>query len=276
MTKSSDPRERLLSEPLRGYLILVCSFIATFASVQFLRGSNTSAFISAGVALLGLWYQQKSTPGIVLLILGGFWFVAAQWDGATTFNYSPRSAAFSLMDLVQGIGILGYILTHYRILLLIDRYYPEEYRFAVRTPQGTLPPRRRNPQSINDAEYARLGVRLVVVVGLAHILWVFMANLMPDSDAMLHVRPIPSGEPLQSGAAQRTRLIMMGLILGLVTLTSSFAIWWLRQRHRDPLSAKLLLLDTEWAEARPELHRTEQWRARAPLTPEKSNAHTPS
>jgi hypothetical protein len=165
---------------------------------------------------------------------------------------------------VLAAAVLVYFAAHFRLLGLTDRALPADVPPGQRK-KGEKPPRR--PGSIAAAgEFGRMFAVLGACVLAAQLAWLLVTEV--------HVE-LREGPSLSFGAPVRVRLgpdsfatseslsrfLLTAGLCGAAGLTFGLVFWYWRLARLGPEEARMVLLDAQWRETRPDLSRQEKWRA---------------
>jgi hypothetical protein len=248
----------------RNYLFVgLASLLVVAAALFFLHGHPLAA-LPVAVAALGLLLRSPVMPCLFLVALAATAVPTWAWMNPKPYSDVPLSH-FRLMDLVLVGAALTYFVCQYRLLSLAAQGMPPDTPAGQRR-KADKPPRRPG-HLVPPEEMGRMFAGIVACVVIGQVAWLLIGELRLDFSAFPPLRlPAPSALLPQSGAhydrsAWVTRfLLAAGLIAGAV-LPAALVFWYWRLTRLGAGEARMVLLDTQWREARRELNRQEKWRA---------------
>ena len=262
--KPSPYRELVTNPAARTYLMLAGGGLLVAMLTMFLVGSPIAAALLLVVGLCGLVLRWTAMPVVFVLLVSWLSFAPlglpfdAQW-----FSNIPGSH-FRFLDFILVGASLVYLIGQYRLLSIVHIGMP--FDAAKRFVKPGAKPTVRPAEPPGDRELWMLFARVGLAALAGQFLWFAITCFRVDFEAVPPlVYRLPNWgyrqdyDPLFIVDYLSRFLLALGFFLT-VALAARFAFWYwgLLQLRRD--QARLILVDTQWAEDRRELDRQEKWR----------------
>jgi hypothetical protein len=207
---------------------------------------------------LGLVMRTSMGSIMLLLTLGAKIFLVhlmrPGWVRMSRFELT----AFRITDILLGLGVLAYVIAHYRLVGLVRNIFPADSRRRELVPRGDgrgmvsrQVDQKRSKKLVSPLEFALLLVALPVFTLLAHVVW-----------KLLRLPSRWSAVDLPEWLWAWTGLIWPVWILALGLLIAWGLISYWGRRGMTPAEGQVLLQDAVWEETRREQRRITRWLAR--------------
>lgn len=249
-----------LENGIRQYQILCLVSLAVIFLADLQDGVLLLSLLILAVGLFGILSRLRLGPILLLgVVAAGQLARQLAWRRLQLPQVSPLQR-INIYDLVLGMGVLGYVLAHYRMQGLMLNITP-------RDPRLRFGPRRwfRRPQVLSHRRSAALVTPHEVGWYLLCLpIWVLIAQLMWSVLAPPRI--------VVGLAPGPVRIILAVWTLGLaIFITSALLNFW-RQRQNQRELAALSLQDILWKETRREQRRINRWLAWSRLKQESREA----
>jgi hypothetical protein len=245
---SGPTRQELRAHPaVRNYTLLCLAGLLLIVVCLADRGLGWWSLLPAligGVALLALW---SIGPPLVLLSLTGL--ILAITRSNWRYSYWTREEVPTLMDLILCAATLAYVLSHYRLLSLLGRVFPENADRKGTPHEQADPSRRRSADLVSAWEKAALLLALPLWTSLSVVVWGWMIEEAMPLD-------------MPRSAWRTLRLVWAALTIGAAT---GVVAGYLRQTLATPEESLLYLQDQLWRQTRHEQGSLNRWLAWARL-----------
>jgi hypothetical protein len=204
---------------------------------------------------LGLVMRTSMASAMLLLTLGGKIFLVHLFR-PSWFRFMLRGqGVFWITDLLLAMGVLAYIIAHYRMTGLVGNIFPPDPRRRELVPRadgsGVVPrqlEQKRSKSLVGPTEFIFLFVAVLAAAVLAMIVW----KILPG-------RWVPVGLPFWlwpwTGLIIPTWLLAVGFLVA----WGLFSYWGLRTLTAP--EGQTLLQDALWGETRREQRWLGRWLA---------------
>ncbi len=254
----------LFNDPaVRNYMFAGLSSLAMIFLILFQQGSDLGGLLVVVVGVAGLLLRWLPTPLFVLLLLTYFMVFPFGIPGEAFENrWEIEEGRFRLTDILMALAVLVYVVSHYRIIGIVQQVVA--YEGAVR--RNDEPATRRPAALVAPSE---LGVVLLLAAGLVilgQLVWwivnsveITPTNTFPFS-WVGEGRSLRRTEPsagLPPGTTRFMALVGLGAFSVLIGRLV-FGYW--RLRTMGAAEGGMILLDDGWSETKRERSRLETWR----------------
>ncbi len=254
---SRDPEQVTTPEEtaVRTYL-LICT--ASLLVILVAEARDETWFLTLLPVLagaLGLVMRTSMASAMLLLTLAGKIFLVHLFRPPWYRSMLRSQGAFWITDLLLAMGVLAYIIAHYRMTGLVRSIFPTDPRRRELVPRadgyGVVSrqlEQKRSKSLVGPLEFVYLFVAVLGAGLLATIIW----KILPG-------RWVPIGLPswlwAWTGLIVPTWLLALGLLLA----WGLFSYWGLR--NMSPSEGQVLLQDVLWHETRREQRWLGRWLA---------------
>lgn len=245
---------RLLDPRVRGYLVTLVAALAVVFVALFQRGQLLAAGFPVALAVPGLLLRWTAMPVVVVAAVCYLLVFPTGIPFDNAAFATIRASYFEVTDLLFVAAVLCYLTAQYRLYGLTVRAVPGDWPAAGRPPAG--PETRRPADAITGTELQWLfaGVGAAVLAG--QLLWLALTQLDADFTRFPPVTPTSHGV-----APGPSRFVLFVAVFGGVAGAARLVFWYWRLHRLNADQARLVLIDTGWAEVRREAARQETWRA---------------
>jgi len=261
----TPPRLNEFRDPAaRNYLVLGLAAVLVISAVLFVQGGLIAAIIPAAVAALGLLLRWTAMPIVFLVTLSYFLvFPYGIPDLSRRFD-DIYGSHLRVLDIALVGSVLAYLAAQYRLYSLVHQSMPFDMPSRLRKKSDRSPV--RPGENIADGEVGRMFATIGLCVFLGQIAWFFVSETTIN---FLNFPPFEIShvyDPIRLWrgvglSPEYTRFLLTAGLCAVVAFAFGLALryWRLVRLSRD--EARMILLDTEWSDARRELNRQEKWRA---------------
>ena len=258
-----NPYRDLITNPAsRTYLMIAGGGLAVAMLTMFLIGSPIAAALLLVVGLCGLVLRWTAMPVFFVLLVSYLTFAPLGWPNIDDpFSSIPRSH-FRFLDVILIGSSMVYLIGQYRVLSIVHVGMPFDAGKLYVKPgaKATVRP----AEAPHDRELWMLFARVGACVLAGQLLWLAITYLRVDFERVPPVVSrapveIPRADPLFVPEFLSRFLLAVGFFLA-VALTARFAFWYWRLLQLRIDQARMILIDTQWAEDRREFDRQEKWR----------------
>jgi hypothetical protein len=242
---------------VRNYILICVAalFLILVSDQGDLGGALTLLPVLAGA--LGLIMRTSMGSIMLLLTLGAKIFLVhlmrPSWVRVSRFE----QAAFRLTDILLGLGVLAYVIAHYRLVGLVRNIFPLDPRRRELVPRpdrrgmvSRQVEERRSKRLVEPLEFALMLVALPVFTLLAHVVW-----------KLLRLPARWSGVDLPDWLWPWTGLIWPVWMLAMVLLATWGLISYWARRGMSATEGQIILQDAMWEETRREQRWINRWLA---------------
>jgi hypothetical protein len=236
---SDEPTRPSDDDPGAKYFYLGLGVLLLVLVMLLKRGLGPSALLPVAVGVIGISFNFRPAPVIVLAAVGG---LIAYHDASVLGGGFGHSGArhFDPWDFILSTAMLGYVVAHYRLQSLATGIMPVDPR---RLTAGQPAPK-RDPNSLASAEIGWLLISLPFWALTGYSVWRLLPLLRPAN-------------------ADSTNLAWEGIaavwVLAAALLLASSLIAFFRWRSSSAVEARLYLQDTLWQETRREQRLLNRW-----------------
>lgn len=260
--KPNPYRDLITKSASRTYLMIAGGGLAVAMLTMFLIGSPIAAALLLVVGLCGLVLRWTAMPVFFVLLVSYLTFAPLGWPNIDDpFSSIPRSH-FRFLDVILIGSSMVYLIGQYRVLSIVHVGMPFDAGKLYVKPgaKATVRP----AEAPHDRElwmlFARVGLSLLA----GQLLWLAITYLRIDFERVPPVVSrapveIPRADPLFVPEFLSRFLLAVGFFLA-VALSARFAFWYWRLLQLRIDQARMILIDTQWAEDRREFDRQEKWR----------------
>jgi hypothetical protein len=240
--RDADPQAH---PAVRQYVLVCVSALVVVVMVLAVRGSGWTALLpllAGGAAAVAGW---SAGPLLVIACVGVLLRVRAREMHSGLIQGLPDALP---LDLALAAAVLVYVVAQYRIQSLLRHVFPPDPRrrpLRRRPTARLLPPvhEPRSPDLVGPGEAARLVLGLLLVAGLAAMLWAVLSQWPPPW-----------------GFGRRAWVLLVLAWSGLAVVGMAFAVaGWQRMDRACPEEALMYLQDQLWRETRREQSRLNRW-----------------
>lgn len=242
--------KKALQQPAAQAYLFICMFsLAIVLLVQLSKGHvMLNAFIFI-VGVLGLIARYQSAPIVLLVVLSFGEFLHSEF--AIRFSRRRPTIDFSLVDAIQCMALLCYIICQYRLFAITANVFPRDPRLReIPKDKKRMPYKRRlklayqrTVRGISGVELSLVFLSAAMFGVLSQVFWIWLS--------------IPRNVLYLSWRTRREEitslLVCWVAFLALVFFSVILRIW--RWYSISPEEAKLYLQDTYWKETRREQRR---------------------
>jgi hypothetical protein len=267
---------QVLLDPIaRNYVVTIIAAVLVLFVVQLFKASMVASIITTLLAVVVLLLQKRS---LVLLMVPLVAYLQLYPTGVPTrvsgFETDLRDSHFRIIDLALVGATMVYVFAQLRFFSLASLAVPE----GVGGSPTSLADR-RSPNLLTENELTQLFMSLAVLVMLGQFLWVIIAEVQVQFSKrpLVTIRDpsLKGPEAPRDPNVGQSRMIVLGLMLGVPTVAGSFLVWLWRWRALTRAEATMYLTDLGWQELRREAARQETWRASALAKPPAVASPTP-
>ncbi len=249
---------------VRGYLVAALAALAMIFLMLFNLGSDIGGILIVIVGLLGLLFQWRTAPGIVLTILTYFMVFPFGIPGESFENrWEIEEARFRVTDIVLVLSVVVYVIAQYRVYGLAHQALIFEN--SVRRKEDR--PTRRPPSLIRPAEVAvMVGISVVMVIA-GQVLWYVLNGFEVATTEEFPFKPSEPGrslrrlEPTGGLPAGATRFVLLVGLFFFGSLIAHLIFGYWRLRMLGQAEGAMMVLDSGWIETKREHQRVALWHA---------------
>lgn len=254
MSTTETPARSLDTSPagVTHYQALCGACLGAVFLAQLQQGLFLTNLLSITIGVWGLVSRMRAAPTLFLIFLAGSQL--AHQISQMRVGLGQQSGAVEIADVVLCAGVLGFIVSQYRLQAIWGNILPLDPRQRAGEPRLHFPwlwrirpirPDKRTAHVISPSETAWLVISLPIWALVAQIVWA----LLPD-------RPDVVGLP-----PRLSQMILIAWILALGAFAVATLLRLTRHRRRSREQALLYLQDTVWRETRGEQRRLGRWLA---------------
>jgi hypothetical protein len=242
---------RDVQEPaILGYLVMFVAGFLLYFFMMSARASDIAALMCIVIGTFGLMLRWRAAP-ILVLFITTYALIDPAFLGTINFLVEGRwqpftfDTGFSLENLLLVIGLMSYLMAHYRIHAVWERVLPDDPTIRGEVVRA-VPVARPVTQILPNELQRVLIVGACAIVG-CQLLWLLVTTIERRMEP--HVL---------------THGIMRGLILlwgiGCIVVFVSSVLQYIRWNRNSPAEAAMILRDAAFHETRRETDRIERWR----------------
>lgn len=238
---------------LNSFILAVVGLVA-YAMLMSARGNGIGVFIAVLLALPGLLGRWASSP-IFVLIFTSYLLFDTGFNGILSFlsfgSYRVylNKIPLNIETLLLTIGILIYMIGHYRLYSMLTQITPKDpfprRNFPVFTSSHARP-----PESVTTDEFIRALMTAGVCVVVGTILW-FTIDFWGD-----YLR-----QKLVLSASEYRVLVLLFAFFGGTGFVWIFLSLW-NWYHLTPSQARIALRDMNYFECHEDVYRIRLWQRR--------------
>ena len=253
---------QIVSDPhTRNYLVGGLVALAVIFLVMYVQESILGGILVIILGVAGLLLRWTAVPPFLLMLLTYFLLFPIGRPPAYENPWELTTGSFRIADMLLTFAVVIYLACQYRILGLVHRAFPSEYR----SPREIARAYRRPGSAVATGELGQLLYLAAGMVLIGQISWWLLTNVEVDlsSTFPLHLAESKrnmrrSAPPNGMSLAGMRFVLLMGItFFGATIVRTTFGYW--RMRRYRGLEAQLVLLDADWDETRRERDRIEGW-----------------
>jgi hypothetical protein len=245
----------LLDRRLQNYLMTLGASLAVVFVALLQRGELLAAVVPVALAAVGLLLRWTFIPAVVVFAVC-YLLIFPTGLPFDSFGYADiRASYFESSDLLFIPAILCYLSAQYRLFSLTVRAIPDDRPSHLRKRNDPEP--RRPMDRIPPTEMPWLFAGVAAATLMAQFLWLALTKLEIHPAGFPPIR-LAEGLGFSGRASQ---FVLLAALMAVVGIFTGLVFWYWRLATLNSDEARLMLLDTGWAEVRRELARLETWRA---------------
>jgi hypothetical protein len=238
---SPELRQVRTHPAVRNYMLICLAALFMVVLCLAERDLEWWSLIPAFIGCLTLLTYWNHGPPLVLLSLAGLLGMAR--PGHLRFAASwMRLQSPSPMDCILCLAVLAYVMTHYRLLALVRRIFPDE-GLARGLKNETEPMPRRSADLVSSHEMVLLATAFPLWSGVAVLVWIGLMESSP---------------PLRMPWAFWRALQIVWMLLALLA-ASGVVVHYRRRSTATPEESLLYLQDELWRHTRREQSLFHRW-----------------